>query len=44
MAEEMDYPPDKIVRMVQLGLKETALRVGLYGCVQAAVACFRPMP
>lgn len=43
MAEEMDYPPDKLVRMVQLGLKETALRSKAIwlctGCVTCSERC-----
>jgi heterodisulfide reductase subunit C len=39
MAEEMDYPPDKIVRMVQLGLKETALRSRAIWLCTGCLAC-----
>lgn len=39
MAEEMDYPPDKIVRMVQLGLKEKTLRSRAIWLCTGCVAC-----
>ncbi len=39
MAEEMDFPPDKIVRMVQLGLKDAALKSKAIWLCTGCVAC-----
>jgi len=39
MAEEMDFPPDKLMRMVQLGLKESAIKSRAIWLCTGCVAC-----
>ncbi len=39
MAEEMDFPPDKLMRMVQLGLKDSAIKSRAIWLCTGCVAC-----
>ncbi len=44
MAEEMDYPPDRLIRMVQLGLREEALHSQAVWLCSGCLACTERCP
>lgn len=44
MAEVMDYPPDRLIRMIQLGLKEEALQSNAIWLCSACLTCSERCP